>query len=338
MRSRCSTPTTTTPTPTARPRPCTGRRPRSSTRAVPPASGRRTTSCSTGRTSRPTARCGTPPASPYSSTGSWCRRTPPSPAGRCTAAGHITSRTRTSCRSCCRITATRSATATSGYASWAALLDRTLPHANARLPRPRSAAAARAPRAGPVAPGRPRRSQGRYPARRGAGGRLLLAPREAEPRPARVSRGGERLHGRRHAAHRGAAGAAVPRDAGPDQGDGPHGAVPQPRLLVLQPHRGGKAVPDLLSQEGQPRRARGRDPRSERAGAGQAVPRLGRLRRQSRRQSPPVSRGHHSVPRVHAVREGPGLGAADRLDPGRVERDRLGGRQPDVLLPDGRLG
>src|SRR5204862_7802244 len=128
------------------------------------------------------------------------------------------------------ITAIRSATATSGFARWAAAPDRTLPHANARLPRSRTAAPARPRRAGPVAPGRPRRSQGRYPARRGAGGRLLLAAREAEPRRARVSRGGERLHGRRHAAHGGAAGATVPRDAGPDQGDGPHGAVPQPRL------------------------------------------------------------------------------------------------------------
>src|SRR5437660_2730929 len=113
------------PTPAVRPRRCTGRRPRSSTPAGPPASGRRQTSYFTGRTSRPTARCGTPPGSRSSTTASWCRTIRPSPAGRCTAAGLTTSRTRTSCRSCCRITAIRSATATSGCASSAPRPDRT---------------------------------------------------------------------------------------------------------------------------------------------------------------------------------------------------------------------
>src|SRR5437660_104995 len=119
-----------------RPRRCTGRRPRSSTRAVPPASGRRTTSCFTGRTSRPTARCGTPPASPYSTTGSSRRTTRSSRAGRCTGAGPITSRTRTNCRSCCRITAIRSAIATSGCASSAARLSTTPTHDHALDPAP----------------------------------------------------------------------------------------------------------------------------------------------------------------------------------------------------------
>ena len=41
-----------------------------------------------------------------------------------------------------------------------------------------------------------------------------------------------------------AAGRAVRGDEGPHQGDRPVGAVPQGRALVLQPHRGGPAVPD----------------------------------------------------------------------------------------------
>ena len=39
------------------------------------------------------------------------------------------------------------------------------------------------------------------------------------------------------------------------------------RLLLLLAHRGGQAVPDLLPQEGQPRRARGGHARPQRAGA-----------------------------------------------------------------------
>src|SRR2546427_6025590 len=86
-------------------------------RAARPASGRRPASGFPARAWRPTARCGIPPEWPCSTTACWCRTTRSSPVGRCTGAGHITSRTRTSCRSRSRITAIRSATGTSGCAS-----------------------------------------------------------------------------------------------------------------------------------------------------------------------------------------------------------------------------
>ena len=61
--------------------------------------------------------------------------------------------------------------------------------------------------------------------------------------------------GRRAQPHRRAAVDALQGDEGADQGDRPVGAVPQGRPLVLQPHRGGPAVPDPVPHR---RRAAGR--------------------------------------------------------------------------------
>ena len=76
--------------------------------------------------------------------------------------------------------------------------------------------------------------------------RVPLASLSRRSRGDRVPRGGESLHPRRHAAHRGAAGAPLPGDAGPDQGDRSLGPRADRRLALLHPHRGRRAVSHLL--------------------------------------------------------------------------------------------
>ena len=75
---------------------------------------------------------------------------------------------------------------------------------------------------------------------------------------------------------------------------------PRRRLLLLLAHREGEAVPDLLPQEGQPRRARGGEPRRQRARQGREVHGVGDDERQRRRQPARVHDRQHRLPRVHA--------------------------------------
>ena len=108
--------------------------------------------------------------------------------------------------------------------------------------------AARRRRAPPPAPDRGPRGR--------AGRRLVLAPqrrpqRSRGPRPAR---GRERVRRRLARPHRRPAGRALQGDEGAHQGDRPLGAVPQGRALVLQPHRGGPAVPDPVPHRRSSRR------------------------------------------------------------------------------------
>ena len=94
-------------------------------------------------------------------------------------------------------------------------------------------------------------------------------------------RGRERLHRGPHRRAGAAAAADLRRDRRPHQADRPVGAVPARRLLVLQPHRRGPAVPDPLPGAGHRRRpAEHRRGPSQRSGrrAGAAGRQRGRRR------------------------------------------------------------
>ena len=118
----------------------------------------------------------------------------------------------------------------------------------------------------------------------------------------------ECLYRRGDEADGGLPGVALPGDAGAHQGGRLLGALPARRALLLLAHREGQAVPDLLPQGGQPRRARGGHARSQRAGRGAPVLLPRRLRGQRRRQSPRLLDRRHRLPRVHALRQGPAHG------------------------------
>ena len=151
-----------------------------------------------------------------------------------------------------------------------------------------------------------------------------------------LPRGGERLRRRGDGALQGPAGHALQGDARPHQGDRPHGPGARRRLLLLHAHRAGEAVPDLLPQEGQPRRARGGLPRRQRAGEGRDVHGDRHDERQRRRQPARLHHRHHRLPRVQALRARP----AHRRAAGAAGREghvgRLGGRQQDAVLHDDR--
>ena len=108
-----------------------------------------------------------------------------------------------------------------------------------------------------------------------------------------------------HAAHRGAAGAAVPGDRRPHQGDGPVGPGARGQVGVLQPHRAGEGLSDLLAPAGRTLAptsccsTRTCSPRDKAYLSHRAA------RREPRRPAPAVPAGHDRLPRVHALREGP---------------------------------
>ena len=131
---------------------------------------------------------------------------------------------------------------------------------------------------------------------------------------------------------------ALRRDARPHQGDRPLRAVPGGRLVLLLADREGKAVPDLLPQEGLARGPGGGLPRRQRARRGRALHVRRGARGQRRREAARLHDRHHGLPRLHPARQGP----VDRQAPSgdRRARDdrRLGGRQQHPLLHDDGSG
>ena len=92
---------------------------------------------------------------------------------------------------------------------------------------------------------------------------------------------------------------------GPHQADRPERARRRGDYWYYSRHRQGQAVPHLLPQEGQPRRARRSPPRRQRAGKGEKFFSARPAGRQRRRQPARLRHRHHRLPRVPPVRQGP---------------------------------
>ena len=191
----------------------------------------------------------------------------------------------------------------------------------------------------PVPPSGARHPYDPHHPRRDPDRRVSLASLSRRSRGDRLPRGGESLHPRRHAPHRGAAGAALSGDAGPDQGDRSLGPRADRRLALLHPHRGRRPVSHLLPPARPRRIGRGGPAGPEPPGGGARLLPDGRLRGQSRPPPAGLFGGHQRRRGVPAGGQGP----EDRRAAGRADREllalgRLGQRQPHPLLRPARLG
>ena len=137
--------------------------------------------------------------------------------------------------------------------------------------------------------------------------RLLLAARRQppEPRDARLSGGGERLHTGDPRADRAAPGEALSGARRTPETGRRHRAVPQGRLLVLPPIRGRQGVRPALSSPGLDDRPRGAVARPQRARARTRLLRPRRMGRHAGRPPPRLDRGHRQPPAVHDSRPRP---------------------------------
>ena len=178
---------------------------------------------------------------------------------------------------------------------------------------------------------RPPRSHVHNAAWRHAARRLPLDARQELARAVRLPGSRERLHRRRHGAHRRVADQAVRRDALPHPGDRRERPLPPRRLVLLHAHGRGQPISHPLPTRRSQLRpqlrlrsvpARADHPRRKRAGRGQALHGRRSHGRQSRRQPPRIHHRFHRLPPVHAA---PARPAHARRPPRHSRARRIAG-------------